>query len=114
MFDKTDYIKKELWKDNEYLIDAGTAIKTCLCCESKRYSSEFAGVPEYIDGKFPVCSQCFVGKETSERAAEIVKENLEIRICRKCDTGFPITDFIGKHFNIMEIPGVCRNCTGKK
>ena len=111
MFDKMKYIKQRQWENDDRLLDADTAVKRCQCCGERKYSVEFPNVYEYEDGKLPVCFRCFTKKKTAELAVGIVAENSKIRICRKCDTGYPMENFVQVRVGFWDVSNVCQDCS---
>lgn len=115
-FDKKEYIKNKSWEHSSGLLNGETAVKQCQLCEKRKYSVEFLDVPEYVDGKIPVCTSCFKKAAKKTAVYVIIQEDLKVRICRKCERERPLEMFleIGKDNDLTAVCQSCRSSVEKK
>lgn len=114
MFNKQDYIKSKSWELDSSLLNPDTATKSCAFCHDKKYTVEFADVPEFEDGKLPVCTQCLRSLRilrNGVKPTDVIDGREKRRKCVTCDTVKQITAF-SYHKSRNNLSNKCKECTG--
>lgn len=111
MFNKDEYIKSEPWNLDPSLVNPDTATKSCSYCFDIKFTVEFANVPEFTDGKLPICTQCLKSRSKGVSALDVIEDTQITRECRKCHLVKAISSFSHhKAGNVLH--HTCKACIG--
>ena len=93
-----------------YNVNPTTGTKVCQVCDTDKFTVEFADIPEAIDGKLPVCTECYKSRSKSDWASTMVDSANIARECRKCRSTKSITAF-SYHKSKNNFSDTCQKCT---
>jgi hypothetical protein len=115
MFNQKEYIQSKQWEQNGQLVIPSSTTKICNCCGKSKYTIEFIDLDnwdEFVDGKMPVCTDCYKAKNGSKRSKveECLNTYTTVQICSTCEKELKLHYF--KYDKTRNgIQKVCALCT---
>lgn len=104
------YNKQRTWEKDKTLVNGDNGTKLCMCCEKRKYTTDFPDVDEFVDHKLPVCLECF--RRNSGDGLEVVAlyEGVE-RQCKKCKRPLTLDNYAYRKTG-NKLHDTCRDCVG--